>query len=70
MQTLFPFQKKSIKAFNFILKDETIKSIKKNGVYWEINYKNGQLFRCNGVIVDNSLIVEKEFEKKVNKKLF
>jgi hypothetical protein len=65
---LFPFQKRAIKAFNLILKDETIKSVRKNESCWEIIYDNNQVFKCSGLIVDNSLIMEKESKKK--KKFF
>jgi len=65
---LFPFQKRAIKAFNLILKDETIKSVRKNELVWEIHYENGQVFKCSGLVVDESMIVEKEIKKK--KKFF
>ena len=50
-------QNKALKAFNKLLKDKNIISIKKelNGFYC-ITYKDGARFRCRGPIVDNSLI--------------
>jgi len=47
----------SIKAFNKLLKDKNIRTIKKelNGFYC-ITYADGAQFRCRGLVVDNSLI--------------
>ena len=54
-------QNKAIKAFNKLLKDKNIISIKKeaNGFY-RITFSTGAQFRCRGPVVDNSLIYEKE----------
>jgi hypothetical protein len=54
-------QNKAIKAFNKLLKDKNIISIKKepSGFYC-ITYANGAQFRARGPVVDNSLIYTKE----------
>ena len=54
-------QNKAVKAFNKLLKDKNIKTIKKetSGFYC-ITYENGAQFRCRGFVPDNSLIYEKE----------
>lgn len=68
-EQLLPFQRRSVNNLNHIFKDKDIISIKKNDEgFYEIKYGNGQLFKCKGLIVDNSLICEKE--EIVKKKLF
>ncbi len=54
-------QNKAVKAFNKLLKDKNIRTIKKelNGFYC-ITYTDGAQFRAHGPVVDNSLIYEKE----------
>ena len=50
-------QKRKTEAFNRLLKDKTICSIKKeSGGFYCITYKDGAQFRCRGPVVDNSLI--------------
>jgi len=55
-------QNKRVKAFNKLLQDKNIRTIKKeqNGFYC-ITYANGAQFRCRGHVVDNSLIYEKQY---------
>lgn len=52
---------KAIKAFNKLLKDKNIRTIKKelNGFYC-ITYADGAQFRARGPVVDNALIYTKE----------
>jgi len=54
-------QNKAVKAFNRLLKDKNICTIKKepSGFYC-ITYADGAQFRCRGPVPDNSLIYEKE----------
>lgn len=61
MRTPEQRRKNAIKAFNKLLKDKNIKTIKKetSGFYC-ITYKNGAQFRARGPVVDDSLIYIKE----------
>lgn len=53
-------QNKRVKAFNKLLQDKNIRSIKKErGGFYCITYANGAQFRCRGHVVDNSSIYEK-----------
>jgi hypothetical protein len=54
-------QNKAVKAFNKLLKDKNIRTIKKesNGFYC-ITYADGAQFRCRGPVVDKSLIYTDE----------
>lgn len=61
MRTEEQRQQRAIKAFNRLLKDKTIQTIKKEqGGFYCITYANGAQFRCRGPVVNNSLIYEKE----------
>lgn len=57
MRTPKQWQKNAIKAFNKLLKDKNIHTIKKepSGFYC-ITYKDGARFRARGFVVDNSFI--------------
>ncbi len=61
MRTPEQRRKNAIRAFNKLLKDKNIKTIKKetSGFYC-ITYENGAQFRAHGPVVDNSLIYEQE----------
>ena len=61
MRTPEQRRKNAIKAFNKLLKDKNIKTIKKeqSGFYC-ITYADGAQLRCRGPVPDNSLIYEKE----------
>lgn len=61
MRTPEQRRKNAIKAFNKLLKDKNIKTIKKeqSGFYC-ITYADGAQFRARGPVVDNSLIYTKE----------
>lgn len=55
-------QNRKIKAFNRLLKDKNIRTIKiePSGFYC-ITYADGAQFRARGFVVDNSLIYTKEW---------
>jgi len=61
MRTNEQRQNNALKAFNRLLKDKNIHTIKKepSGFYC-ITYANGAQFRARGPVVDNSLIYTKE----------
>jgi hypothetical protein len=61
MRTPEQRRKNAIKAFNKLLKDKNIRTIKKEASgFYCITYANGAQFRARGPVVDNSLIVTKE----------
>lgn len=52
---------RKMKAFNSLLKDKNIRSIKKEKTgFYCITYKDGAQFRCRGHVVDNALIYTKD----------
>ena len=68
MRTPEARRKNAIKAFNKLLKDKNIKTIKKEKTgFYCITYKDGAQFRCRGHVVDNALIYTKDwYDKKTD----